>query len=150
MLKPGDKAPLFCGVNQHNKKICLKDFKQQKVALYFYPKDGTPTCTVQACNLRDHYPELKKKGYDVIGVSADTIQQHEKFSSKHALPFSLIADTDLKIVQAYGVWAQKQMFGKKYMGIVRTTFLIEKGVIREIIRKPVSKAHAEEILQYKP
>lgn len=149
MLQPGDKSPLFCGVNQHGKNICLKDFKHQKVALYFYPKDGTPTCTVQACNLRDHYPALKKKGFEVIGVSTDTIQQHEKFSSKHALPFSLIADTDLKIVQAYGVWAEKQLFGKKYMGIVRTTFIIERGIIREILRKPVSKAHAEEIMQIK-
>lgn len=150
MLKPGDKAPLFCGTNQYGEKICLKDFKQHKVALYFYPKDGTPTCTVQACNLRDHYAPLKKKGYEVIGVSADTVKQHEKFSAKHQLPFSLIADTDLTIVQAYGVWTEKQMFGNKYMGIARTTFIIEKGIIREIIRKPVSKAHAEEILQLNP
>lgn len=146
MLKEGDKAPLFKGINQFGKEIKLSDFKKQKVVLYFYPKDNTPTCTVQACNLRDNFELLQKQGYTVIGVSPDKIKSHEKFSEKFDLPFSLIADPELEIIQQYGVWGEKQLYGRKYMGLIRTTFIIEKGVIKKIIHKPKSKMHAEEIL----
>lgn len=147
VLKEGDKAPAFSGLDQNGKKVALKDFKGKKLALYFYPQDGTPTCTVQACNLRDHYPALQKAGYDVVGVSPDDVQKHKKFETKHELPFTLIADTSHEILEKYGVWGEKMLYGRKYMGVIRTTFLIdEKGKIERIIAKPKSKEHASEIL----
>ncbi len=146
-LKAGDKAPSFTGTDQHGKKISLRDYKGKKLALYFYPQDDTPTCTLQACNLRDHYSELKKNGFEIIGVSPDDIQKHKKFAVKFNLPFTLIADSTHSILEKYGVWDQKQMFGNKYMGVLRTTFVIDgKGIIRKIFLRPKNKAHAEEII----
>lgn len=146
-LKEGDKAPAFTGLDQAGKKVSLKDFKGKKLLLYFYPQDLTPTCTVQACNLRDNYGLLKKKGLEVIGVSPDDAVKHKKFEEKNKLPFTLLADTSHAILEKYGVWDQKQLFGHQYMGVLRTTFVIdEKGVIIKIFTKPRSKMHAEEIL----
>jgi len=146
-LQEGDKAPSFSGIDQNEKKISLSDFKGKKVALYFYPQDDTPTCTIQACNLRDNYKLLRKNGFEIIGVSPDDAGKHKKFEDKYNLPFMLIADPEHKILQKYGVWDQKQLFGNKYMGVLRTTFIIdEKGLIKKIFLKPKSKAHAEEIL----
>ena len=146
-LKENDKAPLFKGKTQNGKEISLKDFKGKKLVLYFYPQDLTPTCTVQACNLRDNYALLKKEGFEIIGISPDDETKHKKFETKHNLPITLIADTNHKIIDAYGVWGEKQLYGRKYMGLHRTTFLInEKGVIKKIFLKPKSKLHAEEII----
>ncbi|MGJ7030835.1 thioredoxin-dependent thiol peroxidase [Niabella hirudinis] len=146
-LKEGDKAPAFTGTDQDGKKIALKDFKGQKVVLYFYPEDDTPTCTIQACNLRDNYALLKKEGLQVIGISPDDVAKHKKFENKFSLPFPLIADPRHTIIEKYGVWGQKQMFGNKYMGLHRTTFVIdEKGIIQKIFLKPKSAQHAEEII----
>ncbi len=147
-LREGDKAPDFKGVGQDGKPVSLADFKGKKVVLYFYPKDDTPGCTAQACNLRDHYRALKKKGFEVIGVSIDSIKSHKKFETKYKLPFTLIADEDKKIVEEYGVFGEKKFMGRTYMGTHRTTFLInEKGVIDKIITKPDTKHHTEEILE---
>ena len=147
ILKEGDKAPAFTGADQDGKKVSLADYKGKKVVLYFYPEDDTPTCTIQACNLRDNYGLLKKHGFEVIGVSPDDAVMHKKFEAKFNLPFRLIADTSHKILEKYGVWDQKQMFGHKYMGVLRTTFVIdEKGIIRKIFLRPKNKAHAEEII----
>lgn len=147
-LKQGSKAPVFKGVDQNGAMISLADYKGKRVVLYFYPKDDTPTCTVQACNLRDHYGVLVKKGFQVIGVSKDDVKSHKKFETKHALPFPLLADTTGKIVEQYEVWQEKKFMGRVYMGIVRTTFLIDElGKIKKIINKPNSKSHTEEILQ---
>lgn len=146
-LKEGDKAPAFTGSDQNGQKVSLADYKGKKVVLYFYPEDDTPTCTIQACNLRDNYALLKKHGFEVIGVSPDDAAKHKKFEAKFNLPFRLIADTSHKILEKYGVWDQKQMFGHKYMGVLRTTFVIdEKGIIRKIFLRPKTKAHTEEIL----
>lgn len=146
-LQVGDKAPLFSIHDQHGNIISLSQFRDKKVCLYFYPKDDTPGCTVQACSLRDEYTRLRKQGWEIIGVSADSVASHKKFSEKYDLPFSLLADEDKKIVNDYGVWGEKQMFGKNYMGIIRTTFLIdEKGYIAKIIDKPNTSAHAEEVV----
>jgi peroxiredoxin Q/BCP len=147
MLVEGKKAPAFIGINQNGEKISLAQFKGQKLVIYFYPQDMTPTCTVQACNLRDNYSKLKKAGIAIIGVSPDAVDKHKKFETSQKLPFTLLADTDLKIIEKYGVWGEKQMYGKKYMGLLRTTFLIdENGVIQKIISKPKAKEHAEEIM----
>ena len=142
----GIKAPEFAGVDQQGESIQLSDFKGQKLALYFYPKDNTSTCTVQACNLRDGFNELEKKGIIVVGVSPDDEKSHLKFIAKHELPFRIIADTNKKVGESYGVWAEKSMYGKKYMGVIRKTFLIdENGIIVKIIDKPKVKEHADEI-----
>jgi thioredoxin-dependent peroxiredoxin len=147
-LSIGQKAPAFKGIDQNGNTIALKDFKGKKIILYFYPKDDTPTCTVQACNLRDNYRELLLQDFVVIGVSMDPVKKHKKFEEKYGLPFSLIADEDRKIIDAYGVWGEKKFMGKDYLGIFRTTFLIdETGKIKAIIDKPQSKNHAQEILQ---
>lgn len=146
-LKEGDKAPAFTGKDQDGNKISLADYKGKKLVLYFYPEDDTPTCTIQACNLRDNYALLKKEGFEVIGVSPDDGNKHQRFKTKFKLPFTLIADTTYSILEKYGVWDQKQMFGHKYMGVLRTTFVIdEKGAIRKIFLRPKNKAHAEEII----
>lgn len=146
-LAPGRKAPAFSGVDQNGQKISLASFKGKKVVLYFYPQDGTPTCTVQACNLRDSFPALQAAGYEVIGVSPDSVKKHKGFETKHQLPFTLIADPEHVILEKYGVWGEKQLYGKKYMGVIRTTFLIdEEGKIERIIEKPKSKEHGAEIL----
>lgn len=147
-LAEGQKAPAFAAPDQTGKTIRLSAFKGQKLVLYFYPKDMTSTCTVQACNLRDHHKQLVQKGWAVVGVSPDDIVSHQKFISKHKLPFTLLADPAQKMLKAYGVWGEKSMYGRKYMGVLRTTFLIdEKGVIRHIIQKPQSAQHAQEILK---
>jgi len=147
-LIEGKKAPAFTGIDQNGNKISLADYKGKKVVLYFYPQDMTPTCTIQACNLRDNFSLLKKKGLVVIGVSPDDEAKHKKFEKRNKLPFTLIADTGHKILEKYGVWDEKQLFGHKYMGVLRTTFIIdEKGIICKIFLKPKSKTHAEEIIQ---
>ena len=147
-LKEGDKAPAFKGVDQNGNKVSLADYKGRKIVLYFYPEDDTPTCTIQACNLRDNYGLLRQHGFEVIGVSPDDENSHKKFEKKFDLPFTLISDPKHLILEKYGVWDQKQMFGNKYMGVLRTTFVIdEKGVIRKIFLRPKNKAHAEEIIK---
>lgn len=143
----GALAPGFYSLDQDGQPIQLEDFRNKKVALYFYPKDDTPGCTAQACNLRDNYDMLKAKGYEILGVSPDSVKSHKKFETKYNLPFRLVADEDHSIAEAYGVWGEKKMFGKPYMGIIRTTFLIdENGKIERIIDKPETAAHAEEIV----
>jgi peroxiredoxin Q/BCP len=147
-LKKGEQAPAFKIKNEKGKEVQLSDYKGKKLVIYFYPKDMTPGCTTQACNLRDNYSVLTKKGIAVLGVSADDETRHEKFIGKHELPFSLLADTELEMIKAYGVWGEKKFMGKVYDGIHRTTFLInEAGKIHAIIKKPKTKAHAEEILE---
>ena len=147
-LREGQKAPGFKGLDQNGNPVSLNDFLGQKVILFFYPKDDTPTCTIQACNLRDNYDLLINEGFQIIGVSVDTVKKHKKFETKYQLPFSLIADVENKIVERYGVWGEKKFMGKTYTGIHRTTFLInESGVIRKIISKPDSKNHAAEIIR---
>ncbi len=147
-LQEGDKAPAFSGKDQDGKKVSLSEFKGKKLVLYFYPEDDTPTCTIQACNLRDNYSLLKKEGFEVIGVSPDDAKKHKKFEAKYNLPFALIADSTHTILEKYGVWDQKKMFGHEYMGVLRTTFVInEKGIIRKIFLRPKNKAHAEEIVE---
>ena len=145
-IKEGDKAPQFKSTDQDGKPISLNEFKGKKVVLYFYPEDDTPTCTVEACNLRDNYSVLKEKGIVVLGVSPDDEKKHKKFEQKYNLPFRLIADPGMKIIEKYGVWGEKNMYGRKYMGLLRTTFLIdERGIIVKIFKKPKSKIHSEEI-----
>ena len=147
-LSEGDKAPTFKSKDQNGNTVSLIDYIGKKVVLYFYPEDDTPTCTVEACNLRDNYSLLKKTGIVVIGVSPDDEKKHKKFEEKYKLPFTLIADPDKKIIEKYGVWGEKNMYGRKYMGLIRTTFLIdEKGLIKKIFKKPRSKVHSEEILK---
>lgn len=146
-LEAGKKAPLFTAKTFDGAKVALKDFKGQKVALYFYPKDSTPGCTKQACNLRDHLGLLADHDIAVIGVSPDTNDSHEKFAGKHGLNFPLVADPDRKIIDKYGVWGEKQNYGKTFMGLQRTTFLIdERGVIAHVFKKPRVAEHAEEII----
>lgn len=148
VLKEGSKAPIFKAIDQDGKAISLADYKGKKVILYFYPKDDTPTCTDQACNLRDNYALLQKKGYQVIGVSTDSVKSHKKFEQKFKLPFPLVSDEDKKIVDKYNLWGEKKIMGHTYMGTTRTTFLIdETGKIVKIIDKPTSKNHTEEILE---
>src|SRR4051812_40554797 len=147
-LKEGDKAPVFEGVEQNGKEVSLNDFRGKKVILYFYPKDDTPGCTAQACNLRDNYSELLKKGFEVIGVSTDSVKSHKKFENKFNLPFPLIADEDKTIVEQYGVWGEKKFMGREFMGTKRTTFLIDEGgTIKKIITKPDTANHTEEVLE---
>jgi peroxiredoxin Q/BCP len=146
ILKEGEKAPAFTGKDQDGNRIALTDYKGKKVVLYFYPEDDTPTCTVQACNLRDNYSLLKREGFSVIGVSPDDVKSHKKFEAKFTLPFPLVADPEHTIIDKYGVWGEKQLYGRKYQGLHRTTFLIDgEGVVRKIFLKPRSKQHAEEI-----
>ena len=147
-LIEGTPAPLFTGTDQNGKKVSLSDYKGRKLVLFFYPEDDTPTCTIQACNLRDNYGFLKKNGFEVVGISPDDEKKHKKFEKKFSLPFTLIADTDHTILDKYGVWGEKEMFGRNYMGVHRTTFVIdEKGTIRKIFLRPKNKAHAEEIVE---
>ena len=146
-LQKGDIAPAFTAKDQDGKEIQLSDYKGSKVALYFYPKDMTPGCTNQACNLRDNFTDLKAKEIVVIGVSPDSETRHQKFISKYELPFILIADTNKEVINAYGVWGPKKFMGREYDGLHRTTFLInEEGKIHDVIKKPKTKAHAEEII----
>jgi peroxiredoxin Q/BCP len=147
-LQEGQKAPAFSAMDQDGNKVSLNDFKGQKVVLYFYPEDDTPTCTIQACNLRDNHSLLKQAGFKVIGISPDDEKKHQKFREKFSLPFTLLADPQHQIINKYGVWGEKNLYGRKYMGLHRTTFVIdEKGVIQKIFLRPKNKAHAEEILK---
>ena len=146
-LKAGDKAPEFTANDQNGNPVSLSDFKGKIVILYFYPKDDTPTCTVEACDFRDNYQSLLGKGYQVIGVSADNEKSHKKFEKKFNLPFPLIADTDMKIVNAYGVWGDKVLFGREYQGILRTTFIIDaEGKVAHIIDKVTSATASQQVL----
>jgi thioredoxin-dependent peroxiredoxin len=147
MLQTGAQAPFFKGVNQKGESISLSDFKGKKVILYFYPKDNTPGCTAEACSLNDKNEYFLEKGIVVIGVSADSVQSHVKFADKFGLAFSLIADTEKEILQAYEVWGEKKNYGKSYMGIIRTTYVIsEDGVIEAVFPKVDTKTHAEQII----
>ena len=147
-LQVGDKAPAFTGKDQNGNKISLAHFKGSKLVLFFYPEDDTPTCTVQACNLRDNHTLLQKAGYTVIGISPDDEKSHQRFREKFNLPFALIADPAHKIIDKYGVWGEKVLYGRHYMGLHRTSFIIdERGYISRIFLRPRNKAHAEEILK---
>ncbi len=146
-LKEGDRAPAFSSIDQDGKKISLADYKGKKLVLYFYSEAGSPTCTIESCNLRDNYALLKKNGFEVVGVSPDKATFQKKFEIKYKLPFPLIADTTQEVLEKYGVWDQKKLFGREYMGVLRTTFVIdEKGIILKLFTKPKNKAHAQEIL----
>lgn len=145
--KEGDKAPYFEGINQDGNRISLNDYKGRKLILYFYPKDNTSGCTTEACNLNDHYAQLTSLGYEVVGVSPDSATSHLKFIAKYNLSFNLIADTEKEILKTYGVWAEKSMYGRKYMGVLRTTFIIdEQGIIQRIITKVDTKNHVNQII----
>ncbi len=147
-LKEGMKAPDFEGTDQDGRLVKLSDFKGKKLVLYFYPKDNTPGCTDEACNLRDNYNSLLKEGFAVVGISMDSEKSHKGFADKYSLPFPLIADTSKKIISDYGVWKKKSMYGKTFLGTVRTTFIIdEKGIIEKIISKVETKAHSEQIFK---
>ncbi len=147
-LKVGDKAPQWSGLDQLGKPRSSKNWEGKKTVIYFYPKDNTPGCINQACNLRENWNELKKKGINIIGVSADSEKSHQKFINKFELPFTLIADEQKEIIEQFGVWGEKKFMGRIYDGIHRTTFAIdEKGIIKGIIEKPKTKAHAEEIMK---
>ncbi|HDZ41526.1 MAG TPA: thioredoxin-dependent thiol peroxidase [Bacteroidetes bacterium] len=142
----GQKAPFFEGNDQNGNKISLDDYKGKKLVLYFYPKDNTPGCTDEACNLRDNYNDLIEKGFAVVGISPDSDKSHQKFADKHNLPFPLIADPGKKIMSEYGTWGEKKMYGKSFTGVLRTTFIInEEGNIEEVIKKVDTKKHAEQI-----
>ncbi len=148
-LKEGQPAPDFQGIDQNGNTIGLDMFRGQKIVLYFYPKDSTPGCTAEACNLRDNYHTLMSRGIKVIGVSADNEKSHKKFSENYQLPFPLLADTEKKIIQSYGVWGEKKFMGKTFDGILRTTFLIsEDGIIEHIFDKVQTKSHTEQILDF--
>lgn len=145
----GDKAPELLGTDEQGREIRLSDYRGRKLVLYFYPKDNTAGCTAEACSLRDHYADLQAAGYEVVGVSKDSADSHGKFKAKHALPFPLIADVDTQLLQAMGAWGEKNMYGRKVMGTVRTTFIInEEGVIENIFsgREIKTKEHAKQIL----
>lgn len=147
-LKEGDKVPVFTAKDQNGADISLQQFAGKKIVLYFYPKDNTPGCTTQACNLRDNYDLLLKQGYVVIGVSTDTEKKHQNFITKHELPFPLIADVDQKVHDIFGTWQEKQMYGRTYMGTVRSTFVIdEEGEIIEVIKKVKTKEHTNQIIE---
>jgi peroxiredoxin Q/BCP len=147
-LKEKDKAPAFKGIDQNGKKVQLKDYKGKKLVLYFYPKDNTESCTNQACNLRDHYKILQKKGIEILGVSPDDETSHKKFETKYKLPFTLLVDSTTSIAQLYGFWGPKKFMGRDYIGLHRTTFLInEKGIIDKIITRPITKKHTQQILE---
>ena len=149
MSKPtvGQKAPELSGLDQNGQEVNLDRYAGRKLVLYFYPKDDTPGCTAESCDLRDNYEILRKQGYEVLGVSPDPVKKHQKFREKYELPFDLLADTEKEVCQRYGVWVEKSMYGRTYMGVARTTFLIDEvGVITEVIEKVNTKAHAAQIL----
>ena len=148
-MNVGDKAPEVLGVNEKGERILLSNYRGKKVVLYFYPKDNTSGCTAEACSLRDNYSALKSKGYEVIGVSVDSSDSHKKFIEKHEFPFTLIADTDKSLVNEMGVWGEKSMYGRKYMGTFRTTFIInEEGVVEKVFspKEVKTKTHGEQLL----
>jgi len=145
-LKEGAAAPVFSGKDQHEKIVGLEDFKGKKVILYFYPKDDTPGCTAEACNLRDNYEDLLARGFAILGVSPDNEKSHARFSTKYELPFSLIADPELEIIKLYGAWGEKSMYGKKYEGVLRTTYVVdESGTILRVFTKVDTANHTRQI-----
>lgn len=149
MIEIGDKVPDYLGTDENGNEIRVQDFAGKKLVLYFYPKDSTPGCTQEACNLRDNYERMLAKGYAVVGVSVQDSKSHKKFIEKHQLPFPLIADTEMELNKAFGVWGEKSMFGKKYMGTLRTTFVInEEGIVEQVIKPKEIKVknHAEQII----
>lgn len=146
-LKPGDKAPDFKGTIETGDTVSLGDYKGKKLVLFFYPKDNTPTCTTEACNLRDNYSALQKKGYEVLGVSPDSVKKHQNFINKFEFPYHLLADEDKEVLKAYGVWGKKKFMGRVYDGVHRTTFVIdENGKIENVITKVKAKQHADQIM----
>jgi len=148
ILQAGTKAPNFKGLNENGETIKLSDYKGKKLILFFYPKDNTPGCTTEACNLRDNYAELQKQGFELLGVSPDSSKKHTKFIEKFNFPFPLLADEEKEVIKAFGVWGPKQFMGKKYDGLLRTTFVIdEKGKIENVIEKVKTKTHAEQIME---
>ncbi|MCR4995400.1 MAG: thioredoxin-dependent thiol peroxidase [Bacteroidales bacterium] len=150
MIQIGDKAPEVLGLDENGQEIRLDSFRGQKLVLYFYPKDNTSGCTAEACSIRDNYSELRRKGYAVVGVSVDSQASHQKFKAKHELPFTLIADTEHTLVEQMGVWAEKSMYGRKYFGTLRTTFIInEEGIVENIIqpKQIKTKIHGEQLLE---
>ncbi|MGC8864695.1 MAG: thioredoxin-dependent thiol peroxidase [Bacteroidales bacterium] len=148
MLKIGDKAPSFEGIDQNGNRVSLDDFKGKKIVLYFYPKANTPGCTAEACNLNDNWERFQALGYQIIGVSADTVKAQKSFADKYQLKFPLIADTEKDIIKAYGAWGKKSMYGKEYEGIMRYTFIIDENqLITDIITKVDTKNHASQILK---
>ena len=147
-LSKGDKAPVFSGLNQNNELISSDTFKGKKLILYFYPKDNTPGCTAESCNLNDNYEAWLSKGYEIIGISPDNVSSHKKFADKFKFGFNLIADPETKILQTYGVWGEKSLYGRKYMGVMRTTFIIdENGIITDIFDKVDTKNHTSQIIK---
>lgn len=145
-LKEGDLAPAIEAVDQSGEMITLKEYRGKKIVLYFYPKDNTPGCTAESCDLRDNYSQFLEKGFEVIGVSADSEKSHQNFISKYNLPFRLISDVDKKVLQDYNAWGEKKMYGKTYMGILRKTYIIdEKGYVEKIIEKVKTKEHSRQI-----
>jgi len=146
-LSRGDKAPEFAGLNQLGEQISLSNFAGKKLILYFYPKDNTPGCTAESCNLNDNYQMWLSKGYEVVGVSPDTVSSHKKFADRFGFGFNLIADPETSIIQAYGVWGEKSMYGRNYMGVLRTTFVIVDGIIQEIFDKVDTKNHSDQIVK---
>lgn len=150
-LNEGDRSPAFSGTDQDGKTVSSSAYKGKKLILFFYPADNTPACTTESCNLRDNYVLLKQHGFEVLGVSPDDSSSHKKFETKFSLPYRLIADPAHKVIDKFGVWDEKQLYGRTYMGLLRTTFVIdEKGIILKIFRRPKNKAHAEEILAAVP
>jgi thioredoxin-dependent peroxiredoxin len=147
-LKTGDPAPAFSAPDQNGNVVTLDQFSGKKLVLYFYPKDDTPGCTAEACDLRDNYKKLMAEGYEILGVSPDSQKSHLKFIEKYSLPFSLLSDVDKKILEAYGAWGEKKLYGKSYMGVLRKSFVIsEKGTIENIIEKVNTKEHARQIFE---
>jgi peroxiredoxin Q/BCP len=147
-LKEGDKAPEFSLPDQNGKIHKLKDYKGKKLAIYFYPKDDTPGCTIQGCNIRDNYDKLKEKGIEIVGISKDNLESHKKFAAKFKFNFPILSDEKMDVLEKYGVWKKKSLYGKTFLGIARTTFLIdEKGKIAKIISKPKVEVHADEIIK---
>lgn len=147
-LQAGDNAPAFSGTTDEGKTVSLSDFSGEKLVVFFYPKDDTPGCTAEACNLRDNYAELKKKGYQLLGVSPDGVAKHLKFKKKHELPFPLLADEDKSVLNAFGVWGPKKFMGREYNGVHRTTFVIDAdGKIEKVITKVKTKDHAAQIME---
>lgn len=147
ILNIGDKAPDFVGIKQNEEEVSLNDYKGKKLILYFYPRDSTPGCTAESCDLRDNYNLWLEKGFEVLGVSPDSTKSHNKFIDKYNLPFDLISDTEKVIMKAYGAWGEKKLYGKVYNGVLRTTYVIdENGIIEQVIVKVKTKKHTEQIL----
>ena len=150
MLQKGDRVPDFQSTTQEGKPLNFSDYRGKKVIIFFYPKASTPTCTVEACNLNNHYEKLQKAGFEIIGVSADSVQRQDDFAKKHGFQYPLLADTERKVIEAFGVWGEKKFMGRTYDGIYRTTFVInEEGIVEHVVQKVKAKFHAQQILKLK-